>query len=544
MGYVQRFKYDIFISYAHQNNKPMKPGSEGLGWVDYFQDQLCNILRDKLSGEVAIFRDPKLNGYENFSDQLAEALQQSAVLISILSPRYIQSVECLKELRKFTEMNADKPANCKGRVLKVVKSNIEGKTTALDGQVLLANIKELIEHRFYRKDERTGEYEDLNPVMRSKDVEAFYEVVEDVANDLEKIFRLLRPASGPLSLPASAPAMPLAPVPTPAAVAPAPNPLLISPSVPPPPPTPEQHRTNSADEAEKPTVYLAEPAKDQVENHKLIKLELLQFKFRVLPDQPLPANVKEYDQAVQRYLEQAQLSVHLLGESYGEILDIDDEERSTPHVQYDLAVALAQAGKLTQLVWLPPGLTLKPGGKQDKLVTQVKNSSREYLQVKLEDLKTEIHNKLKPPPKDIWAELAGDPVTVCLFCHEQDFAQVGPLFSYLKLEEAYKVKLPLQDQEPPEKYKQLLQSSDAVLLYYGAADEEWFSNMWRVIQKLSTTGRTKPLAAKAIYIGECETKEKSLLSSSDPLVLKNYAPFTPEIIAPFIQRIRAVTEGR
>jgi hypothetical protein len=535
MSYVPGFKYDIFISYAHIDNDPLIQGVPG--WVDFFEQLLRKSLRVELGAEVEIFRDAQLNGFEQFSEQLGQALEQSAVLLALISPRYIKAEWCLWELREFQKRTGG------GRLIKVVKTSIEGKSFRLDGQELLTSVKDVLEHRMYYEDERSGRHIDLQPELKNRDIPDFVDKVNAICEDLDHLFRHMRGAASPLNLPAPASALPVVPVPISTATTPAPNPIPAPPPAP-PSPTAVQSNLNPTGAAELPAVYLAEPAKDQVENHRLIKSELQQFKFRVLPDQPLPTDAAEFNTVVQQYLEQAKLSVHLLGESYGGILDVDVEERSKPHIQYDLATALAQAKRLTQLVWLPPGLTLKAGSQQERFVTQVKNNTPELLQVKLEDLKTEIHKKLKPPLKDIWAELAGDPVTVCLFCHEQDFAQVGPLFSYLKLEEAYKVKLPLQDQEPPEKYKQLLQSSDAVLLYYGAADEEWFGNIWRVIQKLSATGRTKPLLAKAIYIGESMTKEKDLLNSSDPLVLKNYAPFTPETIAPFIQRIRAATEGQ
>ncbi len=529
MGYIPGYEHDIFISYAHIDNDPLIKGVPG--WVDFFEDLLRKTLRVKLGAEIAIFRDPQLNGFETFSEQLAGALEQSAVMLAVISPRYIKAEWCLWEMREFQKRTGG------GRLLKVVKTSIEGGSFQLDGQVLIASIKDVLEHRFYYAEERSGRHIDLQPELKNKDIPDFVDKVNAVCEDLHQLFRRLR---GSGALPAPAPPIPLIPAPVPIQT-PAPNPVPAPLPVPPPPPPTTITTDSLSTAAESVAIYLAETTKDQAEARKLVKSELQQFNYLVLPDQPLPADAEELAQAVQQYLAQAKLSVHLVGENYGTILD--GEARSIPHLQYDLAAAQARAHKLTQLVWLPPGLTPK-AKPQEEFVAYVKNNTPDLLQTKLEDLKTEIHKKLKPPPKDIWAELAGDPVTVCLFCHEQDFAQVGPLFSYLKLEEAYKVKLPLQDQEPPEKYKQLLQSSDAVLLYYGAADEEWFGNIWRVIQKLSATGRTKPLAAKAIYIGEAETKEKDLLNSSDPLVLKNYAPFTPDVIAPFVQRIRAATEGR
>lgn len=529
MGYIAGFKHDLFISYAHIDNDPLIKGVPG--WVDFFEDLLRKTLRVKLGAEIEIFRDPQLNGFETFSEQLALALEQSAVMLAVISPRYIKAEWCLWELREFQQRAGA------GRLLKVIKTSIDGKSFQLDGQTLLARVKDVLEHRFYYEEERSGRHIDLQPEVKNKDIPDFVDKVNAVCEDLDLLFHRLRslPADA-RTLPAPAPASPGAPAPvsTTAAVAkPAQPPVTQATALSPP-----AGGASATTVTEPVAIYLAETTKDQNEARKQIKSELLQFNYRVLPDQPLPSDAEALAGAVQQYLAQARLSVHLVGENYGTTLD--GEERSIPHVQFDLAAAWAKANRLPHLVWLPPGLTPK-AGQQAAFVTYVKNSTPDLLQTRLEDLKTEIHKKLTPPPQDLWAELAGDPITVCLFCHEQDFQQVGPLFSYLKLEEAYKVKLPLQDAEPPEKYKQLLQSSDAVLLYYGAADEEWFGNIWRVIQKLSATGRTKPLLAKAIYIGEHITKEKDLLNSSDPLVLKNYAGFSPDALAPFVQRIRAAT---
>jgi hypothetical protein len=113
----------------------------------------------------------------------------------------------------------------------------------------------------------------------------------------------------------------------------------------------------------------------------------------------------------------------------------------------------------------------------------------------------------------------------------------------MTVNEMFKVKLPLKDADSFRGHKQLLQASDAVLLYYGSADEDWFVNIWRLIQRHISAGRTKPVLAKGIYAGHPPTAEKTLLESDDLVIIKNYGQFTPSCLTPFIERIRAAKGG-
>jgi hypothetical protein len=97
----------------------------------------------------------------------------------------------------------------------------------------------------------------------------------------------------------------------------------------------------------------------------------------------------------------------------------------------------------------------------------------------LEDLKAAIQKKLQPPAANGWEEEEeGDPVNVRLYCHEDDMNSIGQLYSHLRINEMFKVKLPLKEAPSLQAHKQLLQASDAVLLYYGASNEEWFTNIF------------------------------------------------------------------
>jgi hypothetical protein len=66
------------------------------------------------------------------------------------------------------------------------------------------------------------------------------------------------------------------------------------------------------------TVYLAEVSVDQVKNRERLLRELLLSGYRVLPEKPLPSSLKEFELAVNEAISQCCLSIHIMGEVYGD----------------------------------------------------------------------------------------------------------------------------------------------------------------------------------------------------------------------------------
>jgi TIR domain len=95
MSVVSGFKYDLFISYAHQNDRPWH-------WVTEFIETLKEELASK-SRDFTIWWDPALRTGENFDVAIADAISQSAVFLSILSPAYGDSTYCKQEVEEFRQ---------------------------------------------------------------------------------------------------------------------------------------------------------------------------------------------------------------------------------------------------------------------------------------------------------------------------------------------------------------------------------------------------------------------------------------------------------
>ncbi|HEX2488547.1 MAG TPA: toll/interleukin-1 receptor domain-containing protein, partial [Blastocatellia bacterium] len=90
------FENDVFISYAHVDNETLAVGQDG--WISLLHERLRIRLPQLLGEEVKIWRDPKLQGNDEFADTLVIRVSKAGVLLSVLSPRYIKSDWCRKEL--------------------------------------------------------------------------------------------------------------------------------------------------------------------------------------------------------------------------------------------------------------------------------------------------------------------------------------------------------------------------------------------------------------------------------------------------------------
>src|SRR5688572_26505040 len=90
---------DIFISYCHKDDQPF--GDGGKRWVTDFHEDLRTRTQHYLGRAVSAWRDGKLTGTDVFSDEIAAQIGASAVLVSILSPSYLASEWCRREVQTF-----------------------------------------------------------------------------------------------------------------------------------------------------------------------------------------------------------------------------------------------------------------------------------------------------------------------------------------------------------------------------------------------------------------------------------------------------------
>src|SRR5215510_8622094 len=121
-----KFEHDIFISYAHIDNESMY-GSEH-GWIALLHKGLGIRLAQLLGRESRIWRDSRLTHTDPFPPDVLKQLSRAALLVSVLSPRYVNSDWCLRELNEFHKLAVKSAPDTVGnmlRILKTIKTPIE-----------------------------------------------------------------------------------------------------------------------------------------------------------------------------------------------------------------------------------------------------------------------------------------------------------------------------------------------------------------------------------------------------------------------------------
>lgn len=69
---MTQFDYDIFISYAHIDNRTLQQDQDG--WIAMLHKALELRLAMLLGEDVRIWRDQKLSGNDRFDDEIVDQL--------------------------------------------------------------------------------------------------------------------------------------------------------------------------------------------------------------------------------------------------------------------------------------------------------------------------------------------------------------------------------------------------------------------------------------------------------------------------------------
>lgn len=487
MGHRPDFDDDVFISYAHIDDAPLTPGQKG--WVQQFHWALQIRLQQLLGRELSVWRDDKLQGNDYFDPALLHRLSRIAVLVSILSPRYLHSEWCLKELREFVtvaERTRGLRIGDRARIFKVVKTFVARDEHPPELQGLLG-------YEFYQMDPAGRPREFLRDLGEDAS-RNYWAKLEDLAYDIHELLKALR---------------------TPA--------------------------------ADSPRIYLAETTSTLDPQRLSIWRELRQRGYRVLPDRPLPLEAVALRAAVREQLDQAQLSIHLVGPSYGVVPD--GESRSVVSIQLDLAVEGPAPLPRPRLVWLPPELT-PSDERQRAFVAALRDDyagrpGLELLESSLEDFKTFVQDRLirpsvrRPPPS------VSRPRRVYVMCDARDLQMLRPIEDHL-YQAGFEVTLPARDGDVSqlrEDHQANLVDSDAVLVFWGQGSDLWVRSMLRDLAKAGAYGRTGPFLAAAVYVADPATAAKEDYRSHEVTVLRGFGAFEATRLADFVAALEAASSA-
>ena len=481
------FDNDIFISYAHLDNLPVIRGENG--WVSGFNEALLALLAGYLGKRPKIWRDAKLQGSGIFGNEIIQQLEKAAVLVSILSPPYVTSDWCQREIQTFYEKALAQAVACSvdQRMFKGVKYPLD------ENQEEPEMLRELLGYQFYKVDPVTEKARDIRPEFGQEMREEYLQRIADLA--VEITHRLKHLAN---------------------------------------------HREDSSKQEETELtgiVYLAETTSDLEIQRNNIRRELEQLGYRVLPDSPLPYDTNLCGE-IEDYLKQCSLSIHLVGERYGIVPEGKDE--SVVELQHTLAKKQSQENAdFQRVVWLPTGLQVKEA-RQTAFIEHLQNDT-DLLQMGLEKLKTVVQDKLTQARSVSVVEsgLSG-PIRIYLICDQADGDVIESVDNYL-FEQGYEVILPEFDEDEAQVRKfheENVSDCHVVLIYYGAGDRRWLREQLQYLQRIERYGeRPSPLLGKGVLVSDPKTSEKERFGTHEAEVIRNYGEFDPATLAPFVSQI-------
>jgi len=488
------FSDDIFISYAHLDDRPL---DDIKGWVTSLHERLNDRLAMLLGKELKIWWDQREQKNQYLVGMIGDRVSDTFLLVSIVTPRYVNSEWCRSEVREFC-LRADQTGGIvigsQPRVFKVVKTpaRAEQQPEELGG---------LLSYDFYEVDASGNAREFRQEIGPNKDLK-YWAVFEDLAQAIKRSLESVQPRNAQI---ATSDELPLAK-----------------------------------------KVYLAQTTNDLRDERDRIKRELLQRGFFVLPNRDLPAETaRDFEQAVLEDIKRCALSVHLIGESYGSIPD-GEEERSVIRWQTELAAERCERDpEFARMIWMPPGLEAK-GARHKQLIEELRTKPQvrsELLETSIEDLKTHILEKLNPQPKAQSPSSNGDKdlTRVYLIHDNRDADEVKPIDDYL-YDQGFEVIRSLNEGDESlvsQYHRENLLQCDATLIYYGQGSELWLrSKLWD-LQKAPGWGRTRPMKTKAVYISAPANSSKQTFRTREvPLVIQNFGQFSEITLQPFIQALR------
>jgi hypothetical protein len=248
-------------------------------------------------------------------------------------------------------------------------------------------------------------------------------------------------------------------------------------------------------------------------------------------------------------LGQADCSVHLVGQKYGIIPE--DAAHSMAKIQNDMASEQVQSKQdFQRFIWMPRPL-ITDDERQRQFITELQenpaaHAGAELMEDSLDNFRDYVVEKLKPQakpaetPVDTGSSADGPPSVYLIFDQKDDEA-VAPLEDYL-FDQGLEVLMPSFDggeADIKQAHNEKMIHCDAVLIYYGNCDRSWVDMKLMNLMKAPGYGRTKPFAAKTVYLAPpLDRRKQRYRTHSAEVVVQEGDAFTPALLDVFTSTLK------
>jgi len=434
---------DVFISYGHIDNSD--------GWVTALHSRLEKRTSQILGRPVKFWRDLKLDGSDALWEVLEEHVSHALLLLSVLSPRYLTSDACRREVECFRAAVASSGLQVGHafRIIRVVK-------TPYNTQSLPESLRDIDTtgfHFFEYRDQDETRFTEFPANDKLQGYDKFYQLSEDLAQSICGILQKLEVPS-----------------------------------------------SNSA----RTRVFIAEVTSDRASDRTFLVNELKK-KYDLAPADRLPSSLDELQQSVAEELKTCVLSVHMLGARFG-LVPEGEENRSLSQIQFE------QAAARHRLVWIPEDLTGIELRQQRffESLDSIKDPNLEVVRAGKQAFVLHVLDVLRQSEEMSDAPAYGK--AVYLVSSQEDLSRDH--FKELRkciLDRGFRVEQPVYEgdiEELSRAEREALRDTNATLIFYGAARDTWVYNRRKEIVKALATLEIGRKHNRALYLAEPETNAK------------------------------------
>lgn len=491
--------HDVFISYSHADDEV--PIGAKSGWVTTFCTELKKVLRRKIGGDGAsVWMDHRLAANEIVDETLLESVRASRTLVLFLSPGYLKSTWCSKELGNFLEINQAKKNKESVFIVELEPTPREKWHPRLQA---------LTPIQFYVSEACGGEAPRLlgYPVPDLCEDNQYWRNLNSLAHLIRNHLTALSEIR--LSVAGLSPVSPMSVV------------------------------------QESPLIWIAQPVSQLVNNWENLVEALRQRGARIVPvgsrAYPL-STVTGLMAAVQDDLKVAQLLVQLLDEHPGDIPAGGTD--SLTAIQAMAACNQRRINKgLRYMHWRPPSVQIEEmadSSQKNLLLGAMACGFEEFRRQVLEA----VDALFKPKPLLTQTSAITDSITLCVSGGPKDEAlstQISAIVADLGHSALVAPSTPEAGQTPQEfrlQVDQMLSEVEGVILVYGQETASWVQSQYAHVRKiLSTLGRRSFWGA--LLDGPPMEKSAIGLSGRDIVVLNCRSGVSSRHIGQFIDSLRS-----
>lgn len=270
------------------------------------------------------------------------------------------------------------------------------------------------------------------------------------------------------------------------------------------------------------TIYLAQVSDDMTMNRNIMKRELLEHGFRVVPVIDLNICKTDLKSHVQNLADKSRIIIHLLGNAYGETMK--DTEYSIAEIQEQYIASYLEAiesdpvhaeKELDRLIWIDPEFN-PVDSKQEEFINRLKRNIEklhrtEIIQTPLELFKTLVIKRLRQSDYRISMTDTVDGVDRFIYIiHAPDdqkeaeelaegLSKGGLVTSMLNYSKDQRNLL--------NDHKRYLKACEGAIVYYGRPNRPWLRSKVMDMLKAPGMGRVSALQTMQVLAGKKDLLE-------------------------------------